>query len=42
VTDGGWLTIGDPINYLKTVVEYAMDDAQTCAVLEPRIRSLLR
>ena len=41
VTDGEWLTIGDPINYLKTVFEYAMDDAETRAALEPRIRSLL-
>lgn len=41
VTDGEWLTIGDPINYLKTVIEYAMDDAETRAALEPRIRSLL-
>lgn len=42
VTDGEWLTIGDPINYLKTVFEYAMDDAETRAALEPRMRSLLR
>jgi UTP--glucose-1-phosphate uridylyltransferase len=41
VTDGEWLTIGDPINYLKTVFEYAMDDAETRAALEPRIRGLL-
>ena len=41
VTDGEWLTIGDPINYLKTMIEYAMDDAETRAALEPRIRSLL-
>jgi UTP--glucose-1-phosphate uridylyltransferase len=41
VTDGEWLTIGDPINYLKTVIEYAMDDAETRAALEPRIRRLL-
>jgi UTP--glucose-1-phosphate uridylyltransferase len=41
VTDGEWLTIGDPINYLKTMIEYAMDDAEIRAALEPRIRSLL-
>jgi UTP--glucose-1-phosphate uridylyltransferase len=41
VTDGEWLTIGDPINYLKTLFEYAMDDAETRAALEPRIRRLL-
>lgn len=41
VTDGEWLTIGDPINYLKTVIDYAMDDAETRAALEPRIRNLL-
>jgi UTP--glucose-1-phosphate uridylyltransferase len=41
VADGEWLTIGDPINYLKTVFEYAMDDAETRAALEPRIRGLL-
>jgi hypothetical protein len=27
VTDGVWLTIGDPINYLKTVIKYVIDDA---------------
>jgi UTP--glucose-1-phosphate uridylyltransferase len=41
VTDGEWLTIGDPINYLKTMIEYAMDDPETRAALEPRIRKLL-
>ncbi|HEX5081958.1 MAG TPA: sugar phosphate nucleotidyltransferase [Blastocatellia bacterium] len=41
VTDGEWLTIGDPINYLKTMIEYAMDDAEMRAALEPRMRSLL-
>jgi UTP--glucose-1-phosphate uridylyltransferase len=40
VTDGEWLTIGDPFNYLKTVIEYAMDDAEMRKALEPRIRSL--
>lgn len=41
VVDGEWLTIGDPINYLKTVIEYALDDAEIRAALEPRIRKLL-
>jgi len=41
VTDGEWLTIGDPVNYLKTMIEYAMDDAEMRAALEPRIRGLL-
>jgi UTP--glucose-1-phosphate uridylyltransferase len=38
VTDGEWLTIGDPVNYLQTLFEYAMDDAEIRAALEPRIR----
>ncbi|HKX29803.1 MAG TPA: sugar phosphate nucleotidyltransferase [Blastocatellia bacterium] len=41
VTDGQWLTIGDPVNYLKTVIEYALDDRELRAALEPRIRELL-
>ncbi len=41
VTDGEWLTIGDPINYLKTVIEYALEDDEIRAALEPRIRKLL-
>ncbi|MCG3162395.1 MAG: UTP--glucose-1-phosphate uridylyltransferase [Acidobacteria bacterium] len=41
VTDGEWLTIGDPVNYLKTVIEYALDDAEIRAALELRIRRLL-
>jgi len=41
VTDGEWLTIGDPVNYLKTVTEYALSDPEIRAALEPRIRSLL-
>lgn len=38
VTDGEWLTIGDPVNYLQTIIEYAMDDEQIWAAIEPRIR----
>lgn len=41
VVDGEWLTIGDPINYLKTVIEYALEDDEIRAALEPRIRKLL-
>jgi UTP--glucose-1-phosphate uridylyltransferase len=41
VTDGEWLTIGDPVNYLKTVIEYALEDDEIRAALEPRIRELL-
>ncbi|MCI0486236.1 MAG: UTP--glucose-1-phosphate uridylyltransferase [Blastocatellia bacterium] len=41
VAGGEWLTIGDPINYLKTVMEYALSDPEIRAALEPRIRALL-
>jgi UTP--glucose-1-phosphate uridylyltransferase len=41
VEDGEWLTIGDPVNYLKTVLKYAMADAETRAAIEPTIRELL-
>lgn len=41
VMDGEWLTIGDPLNYLQTLIEYALEDAELRAVLEPRIRRLL-
>jgi len=41
VTDGEWLTIGDPVNYLKTVFEYALSDPALREALEPRIRALL-
>jgi UTP--glucose-1-phosphate uridylyltransferase len=42
VIDGEWLTIGDPVNYLKTVVEYALSDDELRAALEPRLRALLK
>ncbi|HEU4391162.1 MAG TPA: sugar phosphate nucleotidyltransferase [Blastocatellia bacterium] len=42
VVDGQWLTIGDPVNYLKTVVEYALSDPVVKPALEPYIRELLR
>lgn len=41
VVDGEWLTIGDPVNYLQTMIEYALDDPDIRAALEPRIRKLL-
>lgn len=41
VIDGEWLTIGDPINYLQTMIEYALDDPEIRAALEPRIRRLM-
>ncbi|MFN0085741.1 MAG: UTP--glucose-1-phosphate uridylyltransferase, partial [Blastocatellia bacterium] len=36
VTDGEWLTIGDPVNYLQTLIEYAMDDESIRAAIVPR------
>ncbi len=42
VVDGEWLTIGDPVNYLKTVFEYALSDDELRAALEPRLRALLK
>jgi len=41
IKDGVWLTIGDPVNYLKTVLEFALADAELRVALEPRIRELL-
>lgn len=41
VDDGEWLTIGDPANYLKTLIEYVMDDEQLRAAIEPRLRRRL-
>ena len=41
VIKGEWLTIGDPINYLKTLFEYALSDPEIRAALAPRLRSLL-
>lgn len=37
VVDGEWLTIGDPVNYVQTLIEYALDDAELRAVIERRI-----
>ena len=42
VADGKWLTIGDPVNYLRTVFEYALTDEDLRVVLEPRLRELLK
>ena len=41
VEDGEWLTIGDPINYLKTMLEYALSDASLRDALAPRIKKLM-
>ena len=41
VVDGEWLTIGDPVNYLKTLLEYALSDDELRSALEPRLRALL-
>ena len=41
VDDGEWLTIGDPVSYLKTLIEYVMDDAELRAAIEPRLRKRL-
>ena len=41
VEDGEWLTIGDPLNYLKTLLEYVLDDKDLRQALEPRIRAKL-
>lgn len=41
VAGGEWLTIGDPVNYLKTLIEYALSDEEIRAALAPRIRALL-
>jgi len=42
VRDGQWLTIGDPVNYLKTVAAYALDDPEVKQGLEPFLRELLK
>jgi UTP--glucose-1-phosphate uridylyltransferase len=42
VVDGAWLTIGDPVNYLSTVVEYALANDELRLALEPRLRALLK
>jgi UTP--glucose-1-phosphate uridylyltransferase len=41
VAGGEWLTIGDPINYLKTLIEYALSDEEIRTALTPRIQALL-
>jgi UTP--glucose-1-phosphate uridylyltransferase len=42
VDDGKWLTIGDPANYLATVLEYALADDELRKLVEPRLRSMLK
>jgi UTP--glucose-1-phosphate uridylyltransferase len=41
VSDGEWLTIGDPINYLKTLLAFALSDREMRVALEPKIRAML-
>jgi len=41
VADGKWLTIGDPPNYLTTVLEYALADNELRKVVEPKLRLML-
>src|SRR5215471_3997078 len=41
VSDGKWLTIGDPPNYLTTVLEYALADDELRKLVEPMIQSML-
>ena len=41
VTGGKWLTIGDPVNYLTTLMEYVLEQPELRAALAPRIRELL-
>jgi UTP--glucose-1-phosphate uridylyltransferase len=42
VDDGEWLTIGDPANYLKTLLAYALSDDELRTALEPHLRQLLK
>ena len=41
VKGGRWLTIGDPVNYLKTVAAYSLDEPGVRPALEPFLRELL-
>jgi UTP--glucose-1-phosphate uridylyltransferase len=41
VDDGEWLTIGDPVNYLKTLLAYALADDELRAVVKPYLMKLL-
>lgn len=40
VEDGEWLTTGDPVNYLKTTLKYAMDREDTGKEIENLIKEL--
>ena len=42
VEDGEWLTTGDPLNYLKAVLLYAMDRRDIGAELLGFVKQLLR
>jgi hypothetical protein len=41
VIDGERFTNSDLTSYLKTVIKYALDGAETCKAINPEIRSLL-
>lgn len=41
VKDGEWLTIGDPVNYMKTLLKYALSNSELRAALEPLLRTML-
>jgi UTP--glucose-1-phosphate uridylyltransferase len=41
VKGGQWLTIGDPVNYLKTVAAFSLDDPEIRQALQPFLRELL-
>lgn len=40
VIDGEWLTIGDPVNYLITMFEYAMDNDEIREALKSRLKKM--
>jgi len=39
VSDGAWLTIGDPSNYMRTLMQYALDDAKLAEVIKRTVSS---
>jgi UTP--glucose-1-phosphate uridylyltransferase len=42
VEDGEWLTTGDPLNYLKTMLKYAFDREDIAEQLKEYVRDLIR
>ncbi len=40
VEDGKWLTTGDPLNYLKAILEYAIDRDDLCGELKKYFQNL--